>query len=196
MIRQSIRSLSSLWSSRLSAVAYRPVSCFRRELGTSSRPLQQSVATFARSFSNHSGVKEGVSRNVKEFAPFLNEFIAKYPMTSNKSEIIKDLGKRSENCGFTSLGKTALEFQKEATQEHAVNLYSMLIIAAIQVKDLTLLHYVLEDADRYISLSASSVYEVLRRVCHFRQYSEFLGFLDRFLLVLHFDYFLMCVVSS
>lgn len=137
-----------------------------------------------------------MSRNVKEFAPFLNEFIAKYPMTSNKSEIIKDLGKKSENCGFTSLGKTALEFQKEATQEHAVNLYSMLIIAAIQVKDLTLLHYVLEDADRYISLSASSVYEVLRRVCHFRQYSEFLGFLDRFLLVLHFDYFLMCVVSS
>ena len=59
----------------------------------------------------------------------------------------------------------------------------MLVIATIQVKDSTLLHYVLEDADRYIDLSSNSVYEVLRRVCYFRQYSEFLAFLDRFLLV-------------
>ena len=160
-------------------------SCFfRREFAVSSNQFQQFPGMITRSFANYQGVKEGPIRNVREFAPFLNEFIAKYPMTSNKNDIVNHLVKKCQNCGFSALGKTALAFQEEATQEHAINLYSMLIIATIQVKDLTLLHYVLEDADRYIDLSASSVYEVLRRVCHFRQYSEFLEFLDRFLLVL------------
>lgn len=187
MIRQSVRSLSSLWSSRLSMLTPCPTCPFRREFAVSSKQLQQLPVTFTRTFSSHQGAKEGATRNVKEFAPFLNEFIAKYPMTSNKSDIIKNLEKKCQNCGFTSLGKTAIEYQKEATQEHAVNLYSMLVIATIQVKDPTLLHYVLEDADRYINLSSNSVYEVLRRVCHFRQYSEFLEFLDRFLLVFYLN---------
>ena len=184
MIRQSMRSLSSLWSSRLCTIQPRPICYLQREFVTSSRQLQHSPVPYVRLFSSQQRVKEVVTRNVKEFAPFLNEFIAKYPMTSNKNDIVNHLVKKCQNCGFSALGKTALAFQEEATQEHAINLYSMLIIATIQVKDLTLLHYVLEDADRYIDLSASSVYEVLRRVCHFRQYSEFLEFLDRFLLVL------------
>ena len=183
MIRQGVRSLSSLWSGRLSMLTPCSTCFFRREFAVSSNQFQQLPGIITRSFASHQGVKEGLTRNVREFAPFLNEFIAKFPMTSNKSEIIKNLEKKCQTCGFTSLGKTANEYQKEATQERAVNLYSMLVIATIQVKDSTLLHYVLEDADRYIDLSSSSVYEVLRRVCHFRQYSEFLAFLDRFLLV-------------
>ena len=95
----------------------------------------------------------------------------------NKEIILDKLGKNSEKYGFSVLSKAVNSFLMESNSTNQINLYSMIIIATIQVKDDSLLSYVLKDMDYYIQSDSHVVYEVLKRICHYRKYTQFITFL-------------------
>ena len=111
MIRQGVRSLSSLWSGRLSMLTPCSTCFFRREFAVSSNQFQQFPGMITRPFANYQGVKEGPIRNVREFAPFLNEFIAYTDLVAlqnalaHKSVVIASFAL----CGFANFGSVAIQ---------------------------------------------------------------------------------------
>lgn len=134
----------------------------------------------ARLFSATPAVSK-VSRNVERFAPILNTFATQYIMADNKEAILQDLAVKSSKCGFDSLEQAALNYLREPGDVASINLYSVLLISAIQIKDDTLLSYLLEDASKYFTTNSANMYEVLKRVCHYRRYPQFVHFLSSFI---------------
>ena len=121
------------------------------------------------------------SRNVERFAPILNTFATQFLMADNKEVVLQDLATKSSKCGFESLEQAALNYLKEPSDLASINLYSVLLISAIQIKDDTLLSYLLEDASKYVAASSATMYEVLKRICHYRRYPQFVRFLSSFI---------------
>lgn len=147
-------------------------------------PLASIVNTvgpsFYQSFSTVNKQEAGNKRNIAGFQPLLSDFMAQYALTSDKLTILQKLEKNSEKHGFSVLAQAVNNVLLENNEMNQVNLYSMLVIASIQVKDDTLLSYVLSDAYRYIPTDCNTVYEVLKRICHYRKYSHFITFLQNY----------------
>ena len=148
--------------------------------GVSSDFIHSYGSFSARLFSTTPAVSK-VSRNVERFAPILNTFATQYLMADNKDAVLQDLAVKSSKCGFDSLEQAALNYLKEPGDLTSINLYSVLLISAIQIKDDTLLSYLLEDASKYITTSSANMYEVLKRICHYRRYPQFVHFLSAFI---------------
>lgn len=129
------------------------------------------------------------SRNVDAFSPILNTFAAQYVMAEDRSSIIQNLANDSGRCGFSVLNEAITSYLSDPNATASINLYSTLVISAIQVKDDVLLNFFLEDMDKYIEVNSKNVYEVLRRVCHYRRYPAFVRFLNAFIDV-HFLVFI------
>ena len=121
------------------------------------------------------------SRNVDAFLPVLNTFAAQYVMVEDKAQVIRELAKESSRNGFPTLSNALTGYLENPDITASINLYSILIISAIQVKDSTLLNFFLDDMDKYVEVNPKNVYEVLRRVCHYRQYPVFVRFLNSFI---------------
>ena len=131
-------------------------------------PLARAVATTS-------------SRNVDAFSPVLNTFAAQYVMVEDKAPVIRELAKESNKNGFPVLSDALTGYLENPDITASINLYSILIISAIQVKDDTLLNFFLDDMDKYAEVNSKNVYEVLRRVCHYRRYPAFVRFLNSFI---------------
>ena len=121
------------------------------------------------------------SRNVDAFSPILNTFAAQYVMVEDKTPVILQLAKESSKNGFPILSDALTGYLENPNVTASINLYSILIISAIQVKDDILLNFFLEDMDKYVEVNSKNVYEVLRRVCHYRRYPAFVHFLNSFI---------------
>ena len=133
------------------------------------------MCSFARTFATTS------SRNVDAFLPVLNTFAAQYVMVEDKAQVIRELAKELSRNGFPTLSNALTGYLENPDITASINLYSILIISAIQVKDSTLLNFFLDDMDKYVEVNPKNVYEVLRRVCHYRQYPVFVRFLNSFI---------------
>ena len=121
------------------------------------------------------------SRNVDAFLPVINTFAAQYIMVEDKTPIIREFAKESSKNGFPTLSDALTGYLENPDITASINLYSVLIISSIQVKDGTLLSFFLDDMDKYVEVNPKNVYEVLRRVCHYRQYPVFVRFLNSFI---------------
>lgn len=131
-------------------------------------------------FSTNNPVEPASKRNVSGFSLFLNDFVAQFALTSDRPRVVQTLKRRSMQCGFTHLEKAADAYLLDANVTNSINLLSLVLIASIQVKDDQLLSYILEDAEKYVELTPSSVFDILKHVCHYHHSDQFLSFLQRF----------------
>lgn len=125
--------------------------------------------------------KMEASRNITGFQPCLNDFIVQYNLASDKTTILQKLVRNSEKCGFSVLSKAVNDYLLESNPTNELNVYSMLVISAIQVKDDTLLSYILDDINHYLPVNNNAIYEVLKRVCHYRKYPQLIQFLHEYM---------------
>lgn len=121
------------------------------------------------------------SRNITGFQPCLNDFIVQYNLASDKTTILQKLVRNSEKYGFSVLSKAVNDYLLESNPTNELNVYSMLVISAIQVKDDTLLSYILDDINHYLPVNNNAIYEVLKRVCHYRKYPQLIQFLHEYM---------------
>ena len=177
MLRSFLSSTTSTVNKQVVPVIKRNCSGFTYWNHLQFIPKTVTPAITCRLFGTTSDENKSVKRDIQGFQPCLNNFIAQYALTSNKEIILDKLGKNSEKYGFSVLSKAVKSFLMESNSTNQINLYSMIIIATIQVKDDSLLSYVLKDMDYYIQSDSHVVYEVLKRICHYRKYTQFITFL-------------------
>ena len=177
MLRSFLSSTTSTVNKQVVPVIKRNYSGFTTWRHLQFIPKTITTPITCRLFGTTSDENKSVKRDIQGFQPCLNNFIAQYALTSNKEIILDKLGKNSEKYGFSVLSKAVKSFLMESNSTNQINLYSMIIIATIQVKDDSLLSYVLKDMDYYIQSDSHVVYEVLKRICHYRKYTQFITFL-------------------
>ena len=183
MLRSFLSSTTSTVNKQVVPVIKRNYSGFTNWKHLQFIPKTVTPAITCRSFGSIPDENKSVKRDIEGFQPCLNNFIAQYALTSNKEIILDKLGKNSEKYGFSVLSKAVNSFLMESNSTNQINLYSMIIIATIQVKDDSLLSYVLKDMDYYIQSDSHVVYEVLKRICHYRKYPQFITFLKDYFTV-------------
>lgn len=82
-----------------------------------------------------------------------------------------------------TLEQAATNYLNGGDESSSVNLFSVLLISSMQLKDDTLLSYFIEDIDKYMEVNCKNVYEVLRRISHYRRYPIIIDFLHTFISV-------------
>ena len=130
-----------------------------------------------------------IQRDIRGFTPILNNFAAQYVIADDKDSVVRGLAKKSVKYGFTTLGQAATNYLYGKSESSSIDLFSVLLISSMQMKDDTLLHYFLEDIDKYLEVNCKNVYEILRRISHFRRYSIIIDFLNTFMSVPFVVYF-------
>ena len=146
---------------------------------------QQIVSQYldAKSITTVNAASNIIQRDIRGFTPILNNFAAQYVIADDKESVVQGLAKKSVKYGFTTLGQAAKNYLDEKNENSSIDLFSMLLISSMQLKDDTLLHYFLEDIDKYLEVNCTSMYEILRRISHFRHYSMMIDFLNTFISV-------------
>ena len=163
-----------------SCIAKTPVVSIRKQILFQGIHRNFSMSIIGRSFGTVMEGSGNGNRNILGFRPCLNNFIAQYTLTSDKQSILKKLYSNSEKYGFSVLTKSIGDFLMDTNPTNKINLYCMLIIATIQVKDDNLLTYVLSDIDHYLFVDSTVLYDVMKRVCHYRKYSQFISFIQSY----------------
>ena len=136
-----------------------------------------------KSFATINAASNIVQRDILGFTPILNNFAAQYVISDDKDSVVRGLAKKSVKYGFTTLGQAATNYLEGKSESSSIDLFSVLLISSMQMKDDTLLHYFLEDIDKYLEVNCKNVYEILRRISHYRRYSIMIDFLNTFISV-------------
>jgi len=136
-----------------------------------------------KSFATINAASNIVQRDILGFTPILNNFAAQYVISDDKDSVVRGLAKKSVKYGFTTLGQAATNYLEGKSESSSIDLFSVLLISSMQMKDDTLLRYFLEDIDKYLEVNCKNVYEILRRISHYRRYSIMIDFLNTFISV-------------
>lgn len=185
MLSKVLSHISKSRCANISTIVKREGRSIWRSQGIQKMELPSLENVCKRAFGTGVEGKMEVSRNITGFQPCLNDFIVQYNLASDKTTILQKLVRNSEKCGFSVLSKAVNDYLLESNPTNQLNVYSMLVISAIQVKDDTLLSYILDDISHFLPVNNNVIYEVLKRVCHYRKYPQLIQFLDEYMNVSH-----------